>query len=334
MLVPTVCFNCEAACGLLAYVDKRDARDPEARGQPAPPGQPRAQLRQGPRDDQPDHDPERILYPLRRKRPARRRRVGARELGPRARHLRRADARRRSRPGGPTTSCYFVGRPGEDGFADRFLETWGCDGHNSHTNVCSSGGRAGYGFWCGHRPAVARLRQRQVRAAVLRAPRVRPLLQPARAAHRRGQAAAARRSPSWTRGCRTPPRARTTGCRPGRAPRRRCCWRSPRCCSRRTASTASSCAAGSTGAPTCAHRAPDAEPTFENFIARAQARVRALHARVRRAGEPACPAATIVEVAREIAAAAPAFASHIWRAAAAGNLHGWQITRACGCSTC
>ena len=39
------------------------------------------------------------------------------------------------------------------------------------------------------------------------------------------------------------------------------------------------------------------------------------------------PAATIVEVAREIAAAAPAFASHIWRAAAAGNLHGWQVTR-------
>jgi len=33
-------------------------------------------------------------------------------------------------------------------------------------------------------------------------------------------------------------------------------------------------------------------------------------------------------VAREIAAAAPAFSSHIWRAAAAGNLHGWQITRA------
>jgi anaerobic selenocysteine-containing dehydrogenase len=45
--------------------------------------------------------------------------------------------------------CYFVGRPGEDGFADRILETWGCDGHNSHTNVCSSGGRAGFGFWTG-----------------------------------------------------------------------------------------------------------------------------------------------------------------------------------------
>jgi hypothetical protein len=35
-----------------------------------------------------------------------------------------------------------------------------------------------------------------------------------------------------------------------------------------------------------------------------------------------------VQVACEIAAARPAFAFHIWRAAAAGNLHGWTITRA------
>jgi hypothetical protein len=40
------------------------------------------------------------------------------------------------------------------------------------------------------------------------------------------------------------------------------------------------------------------------------------------------PAQTIVQLACEIAAAAPAFSSHIWRAAAAGNLHGWQVTRA------
>ena len=26
MLIPTVCFNCEAGCGLLAYVDKQDLR--------------------------------------------------------------------------------------------------------------------------------------------------------------------------------------------------------------------------------------------------------------------------------------------------------------------
>ena len=35
-----------------------------------------------------------------------------------------------------------------------------------------------------------------------------------------------------------------------------------------------------------------------------------------------------MQIAHEIAAAGTAFASHIWRAAAAGNLHGWQVTRA------
>ena len=36
-----------------------------------------------------------------------------------------------------------LGRPGEDGFTERVLASWGVDGHNSHTNVCSSGGRTG-----------------------------------------------------------------------------------------------------------------------------------------------------------------------------------------------
>jgi anaerobic selenocysteine-containing dehydrogenase len=44
---------------------------------------------------------------------------------------------------------YHVGRPGEDGFTERVLAAWGVDGHNSHTNVCSSGGRAGFQFWMG-----------------------------------------------------------------------------------------------------------------------------------------------------------------------------------------
>ncbi len=44
---------------------------------------------------------------------------------------------------------YHVGRPGEDGYTERMLEAWGVDGHNSHTNVCSSGARAGYHWWMG-----------------------------------------------------------------------------------------------------------------------------------------------------------------------------------------
>ncbi len=32
---------------------------------------------------------------------------------------------------------------------ERVLGAWGVDGHNSHTNVCSSGARFGYDLWCG-----------------------------------------------------------------------------------------------------------------------------------------------------------------------------------------
>src|SRR5213075_2000378 len=39
---------------------------------------------------------------------------------------------------------YHVGRPGEDGFTERILAAWGIDGHNSHTNICSSGSREGH----------------------------------------------------------------------------------------------------------------------------------------------------------------------------------------------
>ncbi len=45
---------------------------------------------------------------------------------------------------------YHVGRPGEDGFANRVLQSWGIDGHNSHTNVCSSSARLGHFLWCGN----------------------------------------------------------------------------------------------------------------------------------------------------------------------------------------
>ena len=51
-LIPTTCFNCEAYCGLVAYVDKETATSPAWR-QPLPPGQPGAELRQRPGHRQP-----------------------------------------------------------------------------------------------------------------------------------------------------------------------------------------------------------------------------------------------------------------------------------------
>jgi anaerobic selenocysteine-containing dehydrogenase len=42
---------------------------------------------------------------------------------------------------------YHVGRPGEDGYTNRCISAWGVDGHNSHTNICSSGARMGLYMW-------------------------------------------------------------------------------------------------------------------------------------------------------------------------------------------
>ena len=44
---------------------------------------------------------------------------------------------------------YQVGRPGEDHFVLRMPQSWGVDGHNSHTNVCSASARLGYSLGMG-----------------------------------------------------------------------------------------------------------------------------------------------------------------------------------------
>jgi anaerobic selenocysteine-containing dehydrogenase len=46
------------------------------------------------------------------------------------------------------------------------------------------------------------------------------------------------------------------------------------------------------------------------------------------ANESGADAAVIEQVAREIGRAGHAFAAHVWRNAAAGNLGGWQVARA------
>ncbi|MGH3348063.1 MAG: molybdopterin-dependent oxidoreductase [Nocardioides sp.] len=153
MLIPTTCFNCESACGLLAHVAKDDLTVTKVEGNPAHPGSRGRNCAKGPATINQVHDPERILHPLRR--------VGDRgaggwerctwdealdDIATRIRAAIVADRHDRV--------MYHVGRPGEDGFAERFLLAWGVDGHNSHTNICSSGARLGYTTWGGYdRPA-------------------------------------------------------------------------------------------------------------------------------------------------------------------------------------
>ena len=148
MLVPTTCFNCESACGLLAYVDPETLNIRKFEGNPEHPASRGRNCAKGPATLNQINDPDRILYPLKR---AGKRGEGKWQqvswdeaLGDIASRLRRA-----LQEGRRNEIMYHVGRPGEDGYTERVLAAWGVDGHNSHTNICSSGARAGYHFWMG-----------------------------------------------------------------------------------------------------------------------------------------------------------------------------------------
>ena len=65
-LIPTLCFNCEAGCGLLAYVDQQTNRIRKFEGNPAHPGSRGRNCAKGPATLNQINDPERILYPLKR----------------------------------------------------------------------------------------------------------------------------------------------------------------------------------------------------------------------------------------------------------------------------
>ncbi len=148
MLVPTTCFNCESACGLLAYVDKETFGVRKFEGNPEHPGSRGRNCAKGPATLNQVTDPDRILYPLKR---AGKRGEGKwvqvswdEVLDELAGRIRKAIEENRH-----NEVMYHVGRPGEDGFTERILAAWGVDGHNSHTNICSSSARAGYQFWMG-----------------------------------------------------------------------------------------------------------------------------------------------------------------------------------------
>ena len=65
-LVPTICFNCESACGLLAYVDKKDGSIRRFEGNPVHPGSRGRVCAKGPATLNQIEDPDRILFPLKR----------------------------------------------------------------------------------------------------------------------------------------------------------------------------------------------------------------------------------------------------------------------------
>ena len=65
-IVPTTCFNCESACGLLAYIDKDSNEVRKFEGNPHHPGSRGRNCAKGPATINQINDTERILYPLKR----------------------------------------------------------------------------------------------------------------------------------------------------------------------------------------------------------------------------------------------------------------------------
>lgn len=147
-IVPTTCFNCEAACGLISYIDKSTGEVEKIEGNPHHPGSRGRNCAKGPATLSQVKDPQRILYPMKRSGP---RGSGQFErttwdevietLAGRIRKAIQEDRR--------TQVMYHVGRPGHDGYMERVLKAWGVDGYNSHTNVCSAAARLGYAAWSG-----------------------------------------------------------------------------------------------------------------------------------------------------------------------------------------
>jgi anaerobic selenocysteine-containing dehydrogenase len=145
-LIPTICFNCESSCGLLAYIDKETGQVAKFEGNPVHTSSRGRLCAKGPAVINQIHDPDRVLYPMKRSGP---RGSGQWQRTTWAEVLETFAARIRTAilEGRGEEVMYHVGRPGHDLIMERTLQAWGIDGHNSHTNVCSAAARLGYALW-------------------------------------------------------------------------------------------------------------------------------------------------------------------------------------------
>jgi anaerobic selenocysteine-containing dehydrogenase len=327
MLVPTICFNCEAACGLLAYIDKDTMQVQRFEGNPLHPGSRGRNCAKGPATINQVNDPERILYPLKRT-PGTKRGDGRWErttwdevLDTFAAKIRRAllDDRR-------DEVMYHVGRPGHDGYMERVLQAWGVDGHNSHTNVCSASARVGYALWHGaDRPSPDHAEARfilLISSHLETGHYFNPHAQRIIDGKMRGAKLAcmdirlsntASMSDYWMA--------------PWPGTEAAILLAMAKVILDENLYDAAFMTRWVNWQEYLAAAHPDAPRTFETFIEK----LRALYAAYTpefAESESGVAAATILEVAREIGRAGSRFASHIWRNAAAGNLWGWQVARA------
>jgi anaerobic selenocysteine-containing dehydrogenase len=323
-IIPSICFNCESACGILAYVDQETLEVRKIEGNPVHPGSRGRTCAKGVVTPNQLEDPDRILYPLRR--------AGGRGEG-RWQQVSWSEAlediggriRRAIVEGRRGELMYHVGRPGEDGYANRVLQAWGVDGHNSHTNVCSSSARLGHFLWCGadrpspdyanaetilllsshlesghyFNPHAQRIMEAKARGATL-------IVVDPRLSNSSAKADLWLPAYSGTEGALLLAIARILleeDLFNRDFVRRWVNWRDY-----------------------LVNERPDLPRTFDAFLDGLKELYASFTPEFAEA-ETGIAAAQIVEAARAIGRAGTRFAAHNWRAAASGNLWGWQITR-------
>jgi len=155
-IVPTVCSNCEAGCGLTAFVETSEFAAGKLNvrkymGNPEHDGSRGRNCAKGYATLSQMYDPDRIPFPLKRA-PGSKRGDGkwirttwdeAMATIGKKMHDTLAVGDEMSRK----SMIYHVGRPNENGFGHRVPHSMGCDGYNSHTNICSAGARQGTIQW-------------------------------------------------------------------------------------------------------------------------------------------------------------------------------------------
>ena len=151
MIVPTACSNCEASCGLTAWIDKETLTVKKYMGNPLHTGSRGRNCAKGYATLSQMYDPDRIPFPLKRAKGSKRgegkwvRTTWDEALETIGKKMR--DTLKKGDEISKKSVMYHVGRPNENKFAARVWHTLGCDSYSSHTNICSSGGRVGNIAW-------------------------------------------------------------------------------------------------------------------------------------------------------------------------------------------
>lgn len=145
MIIPTACSNCEASCGLTAWVDKKTFTVRKYMGNPLHIGSRGRNCAKGYAAQSQMYDPDRIPFPIKRA-PESKRGEGkwVRTTWDEALSVIGKKYNETLKVGDELSRklcMYHIGRPNENGFVAKVMETMGIDSYNSHTNICSANAR-------------------------------------------------------------------------------------------------------------------------------------------------------------------------------------------------